>query len=126
MTVQSSVGLLTAGDLVLYDVRTCTRTKTSDNKSYVSSLTEGRTFRVPGNLDATMAISLYGKTGEYDIPDELETGKTISVQIPSGASVEEYIVGEAAFEIDIESGENLGIALTCSAVNAASYPNVSV
>ncbi len=126
MGVQTSVGLVTLGDLVLYDVRSCTRGKASDNKSYVSSLTDGRTFRVPGNLDATWEISLYAKTGEYDIPDELETGKTISVQIPSGASVEEMIIDSSNLEVDIESGELLGISLSCSAVNATSYPGVSV
>ncbi len=125
-SVQTTVGLLTAGDLVSYDVRSCTRNKASDNKSYVSSKTEGRTFRVAGNLDATWEISLYTKSGELDIPDVLETGKTITIQIPAGASSEAMIIDSSSLEVDIESGELIGISLSCSAVSASSYPNVSV
>ncbi len=126
MSVQSAVGLATAGDLITYEIRTCTRNRSSDNKSYVSSLTAGKTYREHGPLDATWDISLYAKSGELDIPDALETGKTLSVQMPAGASTEVMIIDSSALEVDIEGGEIIGISLTCSAVNANSYPGVVV
>ena len=43
----------------LPDVRTITITMTANNSSYVSSDTAGQTQRCAGNLDVTIAISLY-------------------------------------------------------------------
>ena len=123
-SVHSCVGLLTAGDLVAYDVRTFTRGKSSDNKAYVSSKTGGKTFRVAGNVDATAEVSLYARSGELDIPAALETGKTITVQVPAGASTEKMIIDSSSMEVNIEGGELLGISLSLSAVDDASYPNL--
>lgn len=124
MSVQSAVGMtigFSAAGATTYDVRTITKSNVADNKSYVSSLTSGKTLRVPGNLDATWEISLYCSSGLYEIPDELRAGQIVKLKTPAGGSDVDMIVDSSSLEIDIEAGELLGISLSCSAVNAASY-----
>lgn len=120
--VHSAVGLLTAGDLTTYDVRSCTRAESADNKAYVSSQTAGKTFRKPGNRDATWEISLYCKSGDKDMPAALKADQIINIQIPTGANTERMIIDSSSLEVNIESGDLLGISLSCSAVDAVSYP----
>lgn len=123
MAVHSSVGLaVTAGDLSTFEVRVVTKHKTADNKAYVSSKTEGKTKRVAGNEDATWDISLYSKTNITEVPTDLQPGKTIALKLTNDAQSYNMIVDSSDLEVDIEAGELVGIALTCSAVDGDSYP----
>jgi len=117
----SSVGLTTLQDLSTYDVRTCTKGKAADNKSFVSSQTLGKTHRVEGNLDATWEISLYAKSTESEVPAALRPGQIISVQLVADSQLYTMIIDSSSLEVDIESGELLGISLSCSADSATSY-----
>lgn len=117
----SAVGLVTTGDLSTYDVRTCTKGKAADNKSFVSSQTGGKTHRVPGNLDATWEISLYSKSGESEMPSALRPGQIISVKFTADSQTYTMIIDSSSLEIDVEAGELVGITLSCSADSASSY-----
>lgn len=119
--VYSAVGLTTTQDLSTYDVRSFNPSKSADNKAYVSSLTDGKTFRVEGNLDSSVAISLYAKDGESEIPAALRAGKVISVQLVGDSQLYTYIVDTADVEVDVESGELIAYSLACSADSATSY-----
>lgn len=119
--VYSAVGLVTLGDLSSYDVRTCTKGKAADNKSYVSSQTDGKTHRVPGNLDATWEISLYSKDDESEVPSALRPGQIISVQLKDDSQTYTMIIDSSSLEVDIEAGELVGISLSCSADSGTSY-----
>jgi len=121
-SVYSAVGLATAEDLSTYDVRTCSRPQSADNKAYVSSQTAGRTFRKAGNLDRSWEISLYAKAAMRDIPAVLQAGKRLKIQIPTGAKSEELIIDSSTLEVDIEAGELLAISISGSAIDDASYP----
>lgn len=121
MTTNSAVGLTTAGDLSTYEIRTITKGRVADNKPWVSSLTDGKTHRAPGNLDRTWAISLYAPDGVVEVPAALLAGETISVQVTGDSSSYDMIIDDASLEIDIEGGELIGISLSCSAVSADSY-----
>lgn len=124
MSVQSAVGMtigLGVAGAATYDVLTITKGDAADNKSYVSSLTGGKTLRVPGNLDATWEISLKAPSGIYEVPDELRSGQIVQLKTPLGGSAVHMIVDSSSLEIDVEAGELLGISLSCSAVNANSY-----
>jgi len=119
--VYPSVGLTTLQDLSTYDVRSVTKGKAADNQSYVSSQTTGKTFRVAGNLDATWELSLYAKDNESEVPAAIRPGQPIDVQLVNDTQLYTMIVDSSSLEIDIESGTLVGISLSCSAVNAASY-----
>ena len=121
MSVYPAVGLVTLQDLVTYEVRTCTKTKTADNQAYVSSLTDGKTFRKPGNLDASWEISLYAKDNESEVPAAFRPGQVFSLQLEDDTQLYTMIVDSSAIEVDIESGANIGISLSCSADSATSY-----
>ena len=116
-----SVGLTTLQDLSTYDVRTVSKGKTADNQSYVSSQTTGKTFRVPGNLDATWEISLYAHDNESEIPAAMRPGQSIDVQLVNDSQLYTMIIDSSSLEVDIETGSLVGISLSCSAVSAASY-----
>jgi len=120
--VYPAVGLTTLGDLSTYDMRTCTKGKAADNQPYVSSQTGGLTHRVEGNKDATWEISLYAHDNESEIPAGLAPGEIISVQFVDDAIAYTMIVDSSSLEIDIESGTNVGISLSCSADSETSYP----
>ncbi len=117
----SAVGLTTTGDLSTYDVRTYTKGKAADNKSFVSSQTAGKTHRVPGNLDATWEISLYAKDDESEVPAAFRPGQIISVQFVDDTQTYTMIIDSSSLEIDVESGDLVGISLSCSADSATSY-----
>ncbi len=119
--VYSAVGLVTTGDLSTYDVRTYTKGKAADNKSYVSSQTGGKTHRVEGNLDATWEISLYAKDGVSEVPAAFRPGQIISVQFQHDTQTYTMIIGSSSLEIDVEAGELVGISLSCSADSGTSY-----
>jgi len=119
--VHSAVGMTTLQDLSTYDVRTCTKGKASDNKPYVSSQTGGKTARVPGNLDATWEISLYSKDEITEVPSALRAGQIISVQLEHDSQLYTMIIDSSSLEVDIESGELVGISLSCSAESSTSY-----
>ena len=117
----SAVGLVTTGDLSGYDVRTYTKGKAADNKSFVSSQTGGKTHRVPGNLDATWEISVYAKNTESEVPSALRPGQIISVQFQHDSQTYTMIIDSSSLEIDIEDGGLVGISLSCSADSGTSY-----
>jgi len=117
----SAVGITTTGDLSTYDVRSCTKGKAADNKSFVSSLTAGKTHRVEGNLDATWELSLYAKDGESEIPAALRPGQIISVQLVADSQTYTMIIDSSSLEVNVESGDLVGISLSCSADSATSY-----
>lgn len=117
----SPVGLTTTGDLTTYDMRSISPGKTADNKAYVSSKTAGKTHRVPGNLDATWAISLYAKDEESEIPATLRAGQVISVQLQHDTQTYTMIIDDSNNEINVETGDLVGISLVCSADSATSY-----
>ena len=117
----SAVGLVTTGDLSTYDVRTNTKGKAADNKSFVSSQTGGKTHRVEGNLDATWEISLYAKGDESEVPAALRPGQIISVQMQHDTQAYTMIIDSSSLEIDIEAGDLVGISLSCSADSGTSY-----
>lgn len=119
MSVQTCVAMTTSGDLTSYEVRTITKNKTADNKAYVSSLTQGKTLRVAGNEDASWEISLYGKSGESEIPDALKAGQEITIQTSIDGSSKTMLIDSSSLEVDIEAGEIIGISLSCSAVALA-------
>ena len=125
MSVQTAVKMTVGCGVVgaaTYDVLTIMKTGTSGNVSYVSSLTDGKTFRAPGNLDATWEITLKAPNGTYEVPAELRAGQIIVLKTPSGSGdALTMIVDTAALEIDIEAGELLGISLSCSANAVSSY-----
>jgi len=121
MSVQSSVGLLTAGGLVAYDVRTITQNNSADNKEYVSSKTDGKTFNEPGNLNKSWDISLYAPAACKEVPAALKAGQLISCEIPAGATSQQMLISTANLEVNIESGDLIGISLTCVPYQAASY-----
>lgn len=117
----SAVGLVTTGDLSTFDVRTCNKGKAADNKSFVSSKTGGKTHRVAGNLDATWEISLYAKDGESEVPSALRAGQVISVQLQHDTQTYTMIIDSSSLEVNIEAGDLVGIALSCSADSDTSY-----
>lgn len=121
MAVGTAKAMTVSGDLAAYDVRTCTKRVTSDNKAFVSSLTGGKTHREPGNLDAGWDISLYAPVGVTEVPVALMPGATISVELEHDNQAYDMIVDDATLEVDIESAEIVGISLTCSAIDAGSY-----
>ena len=82
MSVQTCVAMTVGGTLISYDVRSITRGKAAANVPYVSSLTDGKTHRVEGNMDATWEISLYANLGMYEIPAVLMAGQTITIETP--------------------------------------------
>ena len=120
-SVHSAVGMVTLGDLSTFDVRTCTKGKAADNKAYVSSQTAGKTHRVEGNLDATWELSLYSKDTITEVPAALRPGQEISVQLEHDSQAYTMIVDSSSLEVDIEAGELVGLSVSCSAVDAASY-----
>lgn len=122
MSVESAVGMITSGDLATYDVRTVGKRKIADNQAYVSSKTGGKTYREPGNEDASWEISLYAPTNTTEVPAALRAGKVISVQLENDSQTYTMIVDESALDVDIESGALVGISLTCSADASTSYP----
>lgn len=117
----SAVGLTTLGDLSTYDVRSCTKGKAADNKSFVSSQTAGKTHRIPGNLDATWEISLYAKDDESEVPAALRPGQVFSIQLVNDTQAYTMIVDSSSLEVDIESGDLVGISISASADSATSY-----
>jgi len=119
--VYPAVGLTTLGDLSTYDVRSCTKGKAAANQSYVSSQTDGKTFRSEGNLDATWELSLYAKDDESEVPAAFRPGQVISVQLVNDTQAYTMIVDSSSLEIDIETGSLVGISLSCSADSATSY-----
>ncbi len=119
--VFSAVGMTTTGDLSTYDVKSCTPGKAADNQAYVSSQTDGKTHRVPGNLDATWEISLDAKGDESEVPAAFRPGQVISVQLEHDTQAYTMIVDSASLEVDIASGTLVGISLSCSADSATSY-----
>jgi len=121
MTVQSSVGLLTAGGLVTYDVRTITQGHAADNRTYVSSKTGGKTFRETGNLDKTWEVTLYAPSGVKEMPAALKAGQIVTAEIPAGATSRKMLIDSSTLEVNIESGDLIGINLSLSAIDAASY-----
>lgn len=119
--VYSAVGLVTTGDLSTYDVRTCNKGKAADNKSYVSSQTGGKTFSVEGNLSATWELSLYAHDGESEVPAAFRPGQVISIQLEHDAQPYTMRVDSSSVEIDVESGDLVGISLSCQADSSTSY-----
>lgn len=117
----SPVGLVTTGDLATYDVRSSSPGKAADNKAFVSSQTGGKTHRVAGNLDATWTLSLYAKDEESEMPSALRAGQTISVQLEHDTQAYTMIIDSSDLEVNIESGDLVGISLSCSADSATSY-----
>ena len=124
MSVQSAVGLTVGcgvAGATTYEVRTITKNNVADNKAYVSSLTDGKTLRKPGNLDATWEISLYAPSTIYEVPAELRAGQIITLKTPSDGDAYKMIIDSSSLEVDIEGGELHGISLSCSANEAQSY-----
>lgn len=119
--VFSAVGMVTTGDLSTYDVRTCNKGKAADNKSYVSSQTGGKEYSVEGNLSATWEISLYAKDGESEIPAALRPGQKISVQLQYDTQAYTMRIDSSTVEVDVESGDLVGISLSCRADSGTSY-----
>ncbi len=117
----SAVGLVTLGDLSTYDVRTQTKGKAAENQAFVSSQTDGKNHRVPGNLDATWEISVYAKDGESEVPAAFRPGQIISVQFQHDTQPYTMIIDTSSLEIDVEGGALVGFALSCSADSATSY-----
>ena len=122
MSVESAVGMVTSGDLSTYEVRTVTKRKTADNQSYVSSLTAGKTHREAGNEDATWDITLYAPASTTEVPAALRPGQEISVQLEHDSQAYTMVVDSSELLVDIEAGALVAISLTCSAVDANSYP----
>lgn len=121
MSVESCVGMVTTANLSTYEVRTITKGRAAANVAWVSSKTTGKTFRKPGNLDATWEISLYSKEDETEIPAALKAGQIITVQLGDDASSKTMIIDSSSLEVDIEAGTLVGISLSCSADAATSY-----
>jgi len=121
-SVQSAVGLTTSQDLTTYDVRTITKRKSAANTAYVSSLTDGKTFRKAGNQDAGWDISIFSKATETEIPAALRAGQEITVQLSTDGASKKMIIDESTCEVNIETGDLVGISISASAVDANSYP----
>ncbi len=116
-----SVGMVTLGDLSTFDVRSCTKGKAADNQAYVSSQTDGKTHRTAGNLDATWEISLFAKSDESEVPAAFRPGQIFSLQLEHDTQAYTMIVDSSSVEVDIETGSNVGISLSCSADSGTSY-----
>ena len=121
MTVQSSKGLLTAGDLSTYDVRSITANDSADNQEYVSSQTLGHTYNEPGNENKSWSISLFAKAATYECPAVLKPGQLITCTLPTGGTSRQMLISNCDVETDIATGSLIGIALTCVPYQAASY-----
>lgn len=121
MSVQSSKGLLTTGDLATYDVRTIAANDSADNKEYVSSQTLGHTYNEPGNENKGWTISLYAKAGTYECPAGLMSGQLITCTLPTGGTSRQMLISSSDVETNIEGGELIAINLTCVPYQAASY-----
>lgn len=121
MSVQSSKGLLTTGDLSTYDVRSITADDSADNQEYVSSQTAGRVFNEPGNLNKAWNVTLYAKAGTYECPAALKPGELITCAIPTGATSRQMLISTSSVETDIATGALIAIALTLVPYQAASY-----
>lgn len=115
------IGKITLKDLSTYDVRTCTKGKAADNKSFVSSQTAGKTHRVPGNLDATWELFLNTKNNETEIPTILDPGQIIKLQLEKDIRAYTMIIDSSSLEIHAEADEQAGILLSCSADSTNSY-----
>ena len=121
MTVQSSKGLLTTGDLSTYDVRSITADDSADNQEYVSSQTLGHTYNEPGNENKAWNITLYAKAATYECPAALKPGQLITCTLPTGGTSRQMLISTCSVETDIATGALIAIALTCVPYQAASY-----
>lgn len=114
-----------------YDIRSWSLGRTADNQPYVSSQTEtasgskGATYRVKGNFDASMNISLYAPDGAIDLAIGIEEGETVGIVGTTNGVITwegNMIVDSMEIVVNIETGENIGIDLVLSAVDSTSYP----
>ena len=118
-------GTLSIAAQTTYDIRSWSLSRTSDNQAFVSSQTSGATHRIPGNKDMSMNISLFAPDGAIDLGAGIEEGLTVEV-IATTDGVNSFtgdvIIDSMEIVVNIETGENIGIDLVCSGVNADSYP----
>ncbi len=121
MSVQSTVGLLTTGSLSTYGVKSITVNDSADNQEYVSSLTAGRVFNEPGNLNKSWSISLWIKSGEFECPAGLKPGQLITCTLPTGGTSRQMLISTSDVGCDIASGTPMTHELTCVPYQAASY-----
>ena len=122
---KSAKGLVTSEDLSTYHVKSYSKRGTSNNQSFVSTQTGGKTHRVPGNRDVGWDISLFADKTSDDVPVALREGNEITVKLENEDSSHTMIVDEASLEVNVETGELIGISLTCSAVDDSSYDATS-
>ena len=121
MSVQSSKGLATTGDLSTYDVKSITAADSADNQEYVSSKTGGNTYNEPGNLNKSWNISLYAAAGTYECPAGLKAGQLITCTLPTGGTSRQMLISTSDVVTDIASGALISIDMTCVPYQAASY-----
>ncbi len=108
-----------------YDIRSWSLSRVADNQAYVSSQTTGRTYRVKGNRDMSMNISLFAPDGDIDLGAGIEEGETVEVIATTNGIASftgNVIIDSMEIVVNVETGENIGIDLVCSGVDANSYP----
>ena len=108
-----------------YDIRSWSLSRTADNQAFVSSQTAGATYRVKGNRDMTMNLSLYSPDGDIDLASGIEEGETVTI-IGTTDGVKTFtgdiIIDSMEIVVNVETGENIGIDIVGSGVSSSSYP----
>lgn len=123
--ISGNGGTLTIASQTEYDIRSWSLSKVADNQAYVSSQTIGKTHRVKGNRDMSMNISLFAPDGDIDLGAGIEEGETVEIIATTNGITTftgDVIIDSIEIVVNIETGENIGIDLVCSGVNADSYP----
>lgn len=118
-------GTLSIKAVTTYDIKSWSRSVVADNQAYVSSQTSGRNYRVAGNLDGTFSISLYAPDGAMLGHDtNLEPGEIAAI-VATTDGVHSWsgniIIDSVEVLVNVETGENIGIEITGSAVDSTSY-----
>ncbi len=125
LTVLSSIGtkvelapvLATPVYIELLDIRTITLTITASNQSYVSSSTAGETKRTEGNIDATLAISVYSDDFTLAPFPVVNDARHVRLFIDDTLfwDIDWMRFGENSdIEVDLEGPSNVGVTLNAS------------
>ena len=123
--ISGNGGTVSVAAVTTYDIRSWSLSRSADNQAYVSSQTSGKTYRIKGNRDMTMHISLYAPDGDIDLAVGIEEGETIAVVATTDGSTSwsgNVIIDNMELVVNVETGENIGIELDCSGVDTDSYP----
>lgn len=103
------------------DITGWTLSRKSDNKSYVSSSTDGNTKRVAGNKDWSGTIS-----GKFDGSTPVEEGESVALTLTVASGVAytgTALIDSVDTETNIETGDIVGWSAAFSGNGALTPPS---